>query len=68
MVANSYAEQAFGDALPGTCAYGCKDMPLDKQAQCELDCAKSCIQSCDALTSLSDKAICISDCTCFLIA
>lgn len=66
-VVNAYAEQAFGEAAPGTCEYACKDLPLDKQAQCELGCAKSCIQTCDGLW-LQDKLLCVSDCTCFLIA
>lgn len=66
-VANAYAEQALGEAAPGTCEYGCKDLALDKQVQCELSCAKSCIQKCDGLW-LQDKLLCVSDCTCFLIA
>ncbi len=66
-VANTYAEQSFGEAAQGTCEYSCKDLPLDKQAQCELGCSKSCIQSCDGLV-LQDKLLCVSDCTCFLLA
>ena len=67
-VANSYAEAAFGEATLWTCEYSCRNLPLGEQAQCELKCAKSCIQSCDSLTSLRDKALCVSDCTCFMIA
>ncbi|HMS90803.1 MAG TPA: hypothetical protein PKC87_01155 [Candidatus Absconditabacterales bacterium] len=66
-VANFYAEQALGDAASGSCEYACKDLPLDKQVQCELACSKSCIQKCDGM-GLQDKLLCISDCTCFLIA
>lgn len=65
-IANTYAEKAFGWA-PGSCEYNCTSLPLDKQAQCELSCAKSCIQKCDGLW-LQDKLLCASDCTCFLIA
>ncbi len=68
MVANSYAEQTFGQAAEGTCEYACNNLPLDKQAQCELDCATSCIQSCTTYTNMQEKALCISDCTCFLIS
>ncbi len=66
-IANAYAEKAFGDAPPGTCEYACNGLSLDKQAQCQLSCAKSCIQKCDGLW-LQDKVLCVSDCTCFLIA
>ena len=66
-VANSYAEQAFGEAAPWTCEYSCNGLPLDQQVKCELQCSKSCIQTCDALP-LQDKLLCVSDCTCFLIA
>lgn len=45
-IANAYAEQAFGEAAPGSCAYSCRNLPLDKQALCELDCSKACIQTC----------------------
>ena len=55
-VANSYAEQAFGEAAPGTCAYACKDMSLDQQAQCELECAGSCIKQCIDKTKLNVSA------------
>ena len=111
-VANAYAEKAFGEAAPGTCEYGCRDLPLDQQAQCELACAGSCISTCndtrktsqvvcsqiysDAINEcnqlsssvkiaacktasvakkvsclndvISTEALCVSDCTCFLIA
>ena len=66
-IANAYAEKAFGDAPSGTCEYACNGLSLDKQAQCQLSCAKSCIQKCDGLW-LQDKVLCVSDCTCFLIA
>lgn len=67
-IANAYAEQALGGTwAPGTCEYSCNGLSLDKQAQCELNCSKSCIQKCDGLW-LQDKLLCISDCTCFLIA
>ena len=45
-IANAYAEQMFGAAAPGTCEYSCNSLSLDKQAQCQLACAKSCIQTC----------------------
>lgn len=110
-VARKYAEQAFGDDVPWTCQYTCKDLPLDKQAKCELDCAGSCIQKCtdtkkDSQVAcsvsydnkknqcgqlslikkaaclvyasaqkklcdqqvLANQVLCVSDCTCFLIA
>lgn len=66
-VANAYAEQLFGDAIPGTCSYQCKNLPLAEQAQCELKCSKSCIQTCDGLW-IQEKALCISDCICFVVA
>ena len=66
-IANAYAEKAFGDAPSGTCEYAFNGLSLDKQAQCQLSCAKSCIQKCDGLW-LQDKVLCVSDCTCFLIA
>ena len=65
-VANLYAEKAFGDAPVGTCEYACNGLPLGEQTACQLKCAQSCIQQCDGL-SLQDKALCISDCVCFLI-
>gem|GEM_PF-3560482 len=67
-VTNTYAEQAFGEAAPGTCEYGCKDLPFGEQEQCEYDCAGSCIKKCDDVVGIQEKALCISDCTCFLIA
>lgn len=67
-IANSYAEQALGgDAAPGTCEYSCNGLPLDEQTKCELKCAGSCIDKCKWLW-VQEKALCISDCTCFLIA
>ncbi len=67
-IANTYAEHAFGDAQPWTCEYSCNSLPLDKQAQCQLKCVKSCIQQCDKVSWIQQKALCVSDCTCFLIA
>lgn len=61
-IANTYAEQAFGST-----ASDCASLPLGEQAQCELGHAKSCIQNCDGLW-IQEKALCISDCTCFMIA
>ncbi|MCX6824491.1 MAG: hypothetical protein NT085_05200 [candidate division SR1 bacterium] len=46
-VANTYAEQAFGDAAPGTCEYACNTLPLDQQAQCQFSCASSCTNKCN---------------------
>jgi len=66
-VANAYAEQAFGTPASGSCESACTSLPLDKQAQCELSCSKSCIQKCDGLW-IQDKALCISDCVCFLVS
>jgi len=66
-VANLYAEQAFGDAPLGTCEYACNALPLIEQTTCQMKCAKSCIQQCDGL-SLQDKALCVSDCICFLVS
>ncbi len=62
-IANTYAEQAFGN--PPTSS--CNNLPLDQQAQCELSSATSCIKKCDGLW-IQDKALCISDCTCFMVA
>ncbi len=56
-VANTYAEQAFGEAAPGTCEYGCKNLPLDEQVSCELQCSKACISSCTD-TSKDGQAAC----------
>ncbi len=67
-VTNTYSEQAFGEAAPGTCEYECKNLPFDEQKQCEYDCAGSCIKKCDDVPWIQEKALCISDCTCFLIA
>lgn len=66
-IANAYAEQSFGSPAIGTCAYSCKDLPLDKQVKCEFDCAGSCIQKCDGLW-IQDKVLCVSDCACFLVS
>lgn len=66
--ANTYAEAAFGSPQAGTCEYTCQQLPLLQQPKCELDCAVACIQSCDEFSSLTDKAICVSDCTCFMIS
>ena len=57
-VATSYANQVFADAATGTCEYSCKDLALDKQAQCELACATSCVQKCTDTKKLS-KAACV---------
>ncbi len=46
-VANTYAEQVFGDAAPGSCEYGCNGMNIAEQTQCKLACAKSCTQQCN---------------------
>lgn len=66
-VANTYAGQALGDAAIGTCEYACTTLPLTEQVKCQLACSKSCIQKCDDLW-VQDKLLCISDCTCFLVA
>lgn len=58
-IANAYAEQAFGEPALGTCEYGCKDLPLDKQAECQFSCAKACIQTCTD-THTTDKNSCSS--------
>jgi len=55
-LANDYAEQMFGDALPGTCEYSCKTLSLDKQVACQLSCSKSCIQTCNDTQKLSQSA------------
>ncbi len=66
-IANKYAEQAFGDGAPWSCEYGCKNLSLTGQVTCQLACAKSCIQKCDGLW-IQDKALCVSDCTCFMVS
>ena len=53
MVANTYAEQAFGDAAPGTCEYTCNALPLDQQAQCQFSCASSCTRKCNDTRKVS---------------
>lgn len=55
-IANTYAEQAFGEAAPGTCEYSCKDLPLDQQAQCEFSCAGICIKKCNNASKDSQSA------------
>ena len=55
-IANTYAEQAFGEAAPGTCEYSCKDLPLDQQAQCEFSCAGICIKKCNNASKKSHSA------------
>ena len=56
-VANTYAEQAFGEAAPGTCEYGCKNLSLGEQVSCELQCSKACISTCTD-TSKDGQAAC----------
>ena len=55
-LANTYAEMGFGTHGDPACNATCLDLPLGDQMQCQLDCAKSCIQTCSdtATTQLSD--------------
>ncbi len=110
-IANTYAEQAFGEAQPGTCSYACRNLSLTGQTACEVACSKSCIQTCIATgqatkatcvtaydqkilqcnqfswlkktsciaaakaqkiacnnSAITQQALCVSDCTCFMVA
>lgn len=78
-IANVFAEKAFGDPAPGSCEYSCQSIDdVKKKAQCEVSCVSSCIQQCDiefpdnltvdSISQIQNKALCVSDCTCFLIA
>lgn len=67
-ISNLYAEQIFWDPQPGSCEYGCQGLSVKEQAQCEVSCVSSCIQQCDEVSGIQNKAICVSDCTCALIA
>lgn len=67
-IAGVYAEKIFGDPQPGSCEYGCQGLSVKEQAQCEVSCVSSCIKQCDDVSGIQNKAICVSDCTCMLIA
>ncbi len=65
-VANTYAEQAFGLG-DSQCDASCAGMSLWAQMQCQLGCARSCISQCAGLGA-TDKALCIVNCSCFMVS
>jgi hypothetical protein len=68
-IANDYAEIAFGEwtIWDGTCESACVPLTGTDQIQCQLGCAKSCIQNCADLP-LDDKLLCVTDCSCKMIS
>ena len=69
VIANNYSEIAFGDGSigDGACESACVPLAGTDQIQCQLGCAKSCIQNCDGLP-FDDKVLCVTDCSCKLIS
>lgn len=68
-LANDYAEIAFGgwSIGAGSCESACVPLTWADAVQCQLGCAKSCIQTCDSLP-LDDKILCVTDCSCKMIS
>ncbi len=56
-----------GGASSHACAH-CSSLPLWEQAQCQLDCVRSCVAWCDSVVWVAEKALCVAQCTCTLIS
>ena len=68
-ISNSYASLAFGTGSIGNwpCESACVSLVGQEYIQCQLNCTKSCIQSCADLP-LADKFLCVTDCSCKMIS
>lgn len=67
ILANTYAEMAFGNGWDSSCNDTCLNLPIDEQMQCQVGCTKSCIATCDGLP-VDEKILCAVQCSCFLIS